>query len=152
MQPRTALAFWAASAHCWPISSPPSTSTPKSFRAGLLSICSSPASVDTRVCPIPGAAPALGLIKPHESTMGPLLQLIQVPLDGILSSGVPTTPPSLVSSANMTPMPLSMSITKVFNTTGANEDPWETPLVTAVHQDFELLITTECNCPTTFHH
>ncbi|KAK4811312.1 LOW QUALITY PROTEIN: hypothetical protein QYF61_024448 [Mycteria americana] len=38
---------------------------------------------------IPGVAPtqdpALGLVEPHEVHMGPLLQLVQAPLDGILS-------------------------------------------------------------------
>jgi len=42
MQPRTRLAFWAASAHCQITSSFSSIRTPKSFSTGLLSIPSSP--------------------------------------------------------------------------------------------------------------
>uniref|UniRef100_A0A8C0E917 ABC-type glutathione-S-conjugate transporter n=1 Tax=Bubo bubo TaxID=30461 RepID=A0A8C0E917_BUBBB len=42
MQPRTWLAFWAVSTHCWLTVSFPSTNTPKSFSLGLLSIHSSP--------------------------------------------------------------------------------------------------------------
>ncbi|KAK4822266.1 hypothetical protein QYF61_012105 [Mycteria americana] len=65
---------------------PPNARTPKSFSAGLLSIPSSPKPVL-----IPGVALthvqdlALGLVEPHEVHMGPLLELVQVPLDGILS-------------------------------------------------------------------
>ena len=42
MQPRTHLAFWAASAHCQLMSSFLSISTPKPFSSGLLLISSSP--------------------------------------------------------------------------------------------------------------
>uniref|UniRef100_A0A8D0FDG9 ABC-type glutathione-S-conjugate transporter n=1 Tax=Strix occidentalis caurina TaxID=311401 RepID=A0A8D0FDG9_STROC len=42
MQPRTWLAFWAVSTHCWLIVSFPSTNTPKSSSAGMLSIHSLP--------------------------------------------------------------------------------------------------------------
>uniref|UniRef100_A0A663N7B8 ABC-type glutathione-S-conjugate transporter n=1 Tax=Athene cunicularia TaxID=194338 RepID=A0A663N7B8_ATHCN len=42
VQPRTRLAFWAVSTHCWLTVSFPSTDTPKSFSAGLLSILSLP--------------------------------------------------------------------------------------------------------------
>lgn len=61
-----------------PASPPPAL--PESFWAGLLSISSSPAWMDTRDCSDPGAAPALGLLKPHE-----IPKLAQVPLGGILS-------------------------------------------------------------------
>ena len=42
MQPRTQLAFWAVSTHCWLTVSFPSTNIPKSFSLGLFSIHSSP--------------------------------------------------------------------------------------------------------------
>ncbi|KAK4812205.1 hypothetical protein QYF61_009097 [Mycteria americana] len=42
LQPRIRLAFWAADAHCWVMLSFSSTSTPKSFSLGLLSIHSLP--------------------------------------------------------------------------------------------------------------
>jgi len=38
MQCRIQLAFWAASAHCWVMLSFSSSSTPKAFSSGLLSI------------------------------------------------------------------------------------------------------------------
>jgi len=40
MQPEIRLAFWAVRAHCWLMSIFPSTSTPRSFLAGLHSILS----------------------------------------------------------------------------------------------------------------
>ena len=46
MQPRICLAFWAARAHCWFMSSLPSTRTPKSFSARLTSIVLYPAYID----------------------------------------------------------------------------------------------------------
>lgn len=65
-----------------------SSSSSKSFLAGLLLIGPSP-----RLCEwIPGIAPtiqeqglALGLVEPHEFHMGPLLEVVQAPLDVILS-------------------------------------------------------------------
>ena len=44
MQPRIQLAFWAVRAHCWLVSSFPSTGTHGSFSSGLHSILSSPSS------------------------------------------------------------------------------------------------------------
>ncbi|KAK4825953.1 LOW QUALITY PROTEIN: hypothetical protein QYF61_003471 [Mycteria americana] len=79
---------------------------------------------------IPGIAPtqvhdlALGLVEPHQVHMGPLLELVQVPLDGI---PVSTGPLSLVSSANLLRVhliPLSMSLMKILN----NIEPLTTTL------------------------
>ncbi|KAK4808555.1 hypothetical protein QYF61_009858 [Mycteria americana] len=67
-RPRIPLAFWAASTHCRLTSSFSSISTPKSFSTGLLSITSSPSLIET-----------------EETDAGPLLQLVQVPLDDIPS-------------------------------------------------------------------
>ena len=82
MQPRTQLAFWAASAHYRLMSSFSSTGTPKSFSTELLSGRSSPSSYKY-----------LGLPQPKCSTlhlallnlMAPLLQPVQIPLDGFPS-------------------------------------------------------------------
>ncbi|KAK4812332.1 hypothetical protein QYF61_017109 [Mycteria americana] len=86
MQPRIWLAFWAASAHCQLTSSFSSTSTPKSFSAGLLSIPSSLKPVLILGITLTQLQdPALGLVEPQEVHMGALLELVQVPLDGIPS-------------------------------------------------------------------
>ncbi|KAK4821667.1 hypothetical protein QYF61_027135 [Mycteria americana] len=85
-QPRISLAFWAASAHCWLMSSFFIHQYPQVFlgRAALNPLIPQPVL-------IPGVALtqvqdlALGPVEPHEVHMGPLLQLVQVPLDGILS-------------------------------------------------------------------
>ncbi|KAK4826362.1 hypothetical protein QYF61_007956, partial [Mycteria americana] len=56
---------------------------------------------------IPGVAltqvqdPVVGPVEPHEVHMGPLLKLVQVPLDGILSLRHVNSSLSLVSSANV---------------------------------------------------
>ena len=84
MQSSVQLAFWAVSAHCWLMPSFSSTSTPKSFSAGLLSIPSSPVLILgaalTQVQDL-----ALGLVELHEIPTVPPLQLVQVSLDDILS-------------------------------------------------------------------
>ncbi|KAK4825966.1 hypothetical protein QYF61_003535 [Mycteria americana] len=92
---------------------------------------------------IPGVAPtqvqdpALGLVEPHQVHMGPLLQLVHVPLDDI-PSGVSTAPLSLVSSANLLrvhSIPLSMSLMKILNSTGPTIDhyPLDTIIQTIPH-------------------
>ena len=53
MQPRTQLAFWAVSAHCWVMLSFLSTNTPKSFSARLLYTPSSPSLYWWQVLPQP---------------------------------------------------------------------------------------------------
>jgi len=86
VQLRMLLAFWAASAHCWLMSSFSPTSAPKSSLAGLLSSPSSPQPVL-----IPGVAPTQMqdvvhvLVEPHEVHTGPPLKPVQVPLAGIPS-------------------------------------------------------------------
>jgi len=121
MQPSVQLAFWTESTCCQLLSSFSSTNTPKSFLEGLLSIPSL----------IPGVAPAqmqdlaLGFVESHEVHMGPFLQVVQVPLDDILSlwmashpSGVSTAALSLVSLTNLPrvhSIPWSMLLTKMLN-------------------------------------
>ena len=83
MQPRTRLAFWAASAHGQLMSHLSPTSTPKSFFTRLLSI---PHSVlKLGIAPTQVQDLALGLVELHEVHMGPLLQPVKVSLDGISS-------------------------------------------------------------------
>ncbi|KAK4818202.1 hypothetical protein QYF61_008586 [Mycteria americana] len=53
-------------------------------RAALYHIIPQPI-LKPRITPTQGQDPALGLVEPHEVRTGPLLQLVQVPLDGIPS-------------------------------------------------------------------
>ena len=58
------------------------------------------------------------------------------------SSGVSTTPPSLVSSADLLRVhsnSSSRSLMKKLNKTGPSTDPWGTPLVTGLQLDTALL-------------
>jgi len=67
---------------------------------------------------------ALGLVEPHEVHTGPLLKLVQVPLDGI-----PSAPLRLVSSADLLRVHsilLSRSQMKILNSTGPSTDPSDT--------------------------
>jgi len=73
------LAFRAASTHCWVMSSFSPPSTPKSSRAALSLLIPQP------VAPNQMQDLALRLVEPLEVHMGPLLELAQVPLDGIPS-------------------------------------------------------------------
>ena len=59
-------------------------------------------------------------------------------------SGVSTTPPSLVSSANLLMVHFnssSRSLLKKLNKTGPSTDPWGTPLVTGLQLDSARLMT-----------
>jgi len=67
-----------------------------------------------------------------------------------LPSTVSTSPLSLVSSANLLRMhsiPSPMSLIKMLKSTGPKTVPWGTLLVTSLHLDIELLITTLCLQP-----
>jgi len=115
VQPRVQLASWAASAHCWVMSSFLSTSRPKSFSSGLLSIHS-----------LPSLYLYLGLPQPRCRTLHlallNLMRLTQAHLSSLsrslwmasLPSSMSATSRSLVLSANMLrvpSVPLRMSLT-----------------------------------------
>jgi len=105
-----------------------STSTPKSFSSGLLSI-----HLWSRlIAPTHVQDLALGLVNLHEVHMVPPLKPVQVPLDGIpsLQCGNST---SLVLSANLLSVHailLSMSPAKMLNNTAPSTDRRGTPLLT----------------------
>ncbi|OWK62013.1 hypothetical protein RLOC_00001368 [Lonchura striata] len=84
MQPRTRLALWAGSAHGWVMSSL-YPQHPQVFLGRAALVCPSPACAGTGGCPDPGAPSTSDLVKPQEVPMGTLLELAQVPLDGIPS-------------------------------------------------------------------
>ncbi|KAK4816395.1 hypothetical protein QYF61_016712 [Mycteria americana] len=146
MQPRTWLVFWAVSAHCWLMSSFSSSSIPKSTSTGLLSIPSSPSLVlILRVAPTQVQDLVLGLVEPHEVHMGPLLKLVQVPLDDIPSLRYVnnTTQIGVIFKfAESFTRSFCLSLMKILNSTGPSADPRGTPLVTDLHLDTELLTTT----------
>jgi len=103
-----------------------STSTPKILlgRAALNPFMPQPLLIPG-VAPTHFQDPALLLVEPHEVHMGPLLKLVQVPLDGILSA-VLTTPLSFVSSANLLRVHLillSISLIKILDSIGPNTNP-----------------------------
>lgn len=102
------------SARCQLMSSFSSRSTPKSFLAGLLWICSSPSLYWYQGLPQPRCSTLpLALLKPHEFHMGPLLRLVQV---ASCPSGVLKGLLSLVSPADLLRMhstPSSMSLMKM---------------------------------------
>uniref|UniRef100_A0A8D2MI18 Cilia and flagella associated protein 410 n=1 Tax=Zonotrichia albicollis TaxID=44394 RepID=A0A8D2MI18_ZONAL len=64
---------------------------------GLLqgcSLCSSPAWIDPRRCPDPGAAPALGAVKPQETPMGPFWSFSRALWMALSFGSVTVTAPS----------------------------------------------------------
>ncbi|KAK4822069.1 hypothetical protein QYF61_009330 [Mycteria americana] len=136
MQPRTRLAFWAASTHCRLMSSFSSTGTPKSFSAGLLSIPSSPSLCRTLHLPL---LDLMRFTQAHFSSLSRSLWMTSRP------SAVSTAPLSLVSSANLLrvhSISLSMSLMRILNRTGPSTDSRGTPLVTDLHLDIEQLTAT----------
>ncbi|KAK4818440.1 hypothetical protein QYF61_013127 [Mycteria americana] len=84
-----------------------------------------PACTDMGVAPTQAQDLALGLVEPHEVRTGPPLKPLKVPLDGIPSSSMLTTPHSLVSLANLLrvhSIPLSVSLMKILSSTGPTID------------------------------
>jgi len=126
MQPKIWWIFWAASTHCQLMASFSSTSTPKSFSSGLLSIPSSALPVlILGVAPTQVQDPALGLVEPHEVHVGPFLRLAQAPLDGNPSFWFIscTTQLGVICRLAEGALNPSMSLMKILNSTGPNMDP-----------------------------
>ena len=84
-----------------------------------------PACIDTRGCRDPGAGLALGLVEPHEVHMGPFLDLVQVPLNGIPSLRCVnrTTQLGVICKFAEGALDPTMSLMKILNSTGPNTDP-----------------------------
>jgi len=68
---------------------------------------------------------SLGLVEPHEVHTGPLLKLVQVPLDGISSLRRVNCTTQLDVTCKLAEGALNptMSLLKVLNSTGASTDP-----------------------------
>ena len=114
MQPRIQLAFWAASAHWWLMSGFSSTSTAKSFLAGLLSIHSLPSLYLCLRLPQPMCrALHLALLNFVSFAQAHCLSLSGSLWMASRPSGVSTAPLSLVSTMNSLrahSIPLSVSL------------------------------------------
>jgi len=114
MQPRIQLAFWAASTHCLVTLSFSSTSTPKSFSSGLLSIPSSPSLYCYQRLLQPRCRTLLlALLNLMRFTRAHLSSLSRSLWMASLPSGVSTAPLNLVSSAiwlRVHSIPLSVSL------------------------------------------
>ena len=133
MHRRMPLVFLAARAHCWLMVNLSSTRTPRSLSAEMLSSRSTPSLYW-----------CMGLFLPTCRTLHlPLLNLIRFQSAELSSlsrsrwttaqpSGVSTTPPSLVSSANLLRVhssSSSRSLMKKLNKTGPSTDSWGTPVL-----------------------
>ena len=68
---------------------------------------------------------AFGFVEPHEVHMGPLLELVQVPLDGILSLRRVNRSTQFGAVCKLAEGVLdpTMSLMKILNSTGPNTDP-----------------------------
>ncbi|KAK4820500.1 hypothetical protein QYF61_000079, partial [Mycteria americana] len=87
---------------------------------------------------------ALGLVEPHEVHMGPLLKLVQVPLNGISSLRCVNRTTQLGVTCKLAEGALDPTvyvIDEILNSTGPNTHPGGTPLVTDLHLDIEPLTT-----------
>lgn len=84
-------------------------------------------------CPDPGAAPAPGLVEPHD-IMGPLLEFVQVPLDGSHPYVVSAAPTQLCVICKSAEGPLYPTVC-VINKNGKEHWPQDTVLRdTTCHQ------------------
>jgi len=68
---------------------------------------------------------AVGLVEPHEVHTGPLLKLVQVPLDGIPSFWCVscTAHPGVICKLAEGALDLTKSLMKMLNSTGPSTDP-----------------------------
>jgi len=122
MQPIIPLAFQAANAHCWLMSSSLSTRIPRSS-AALLSRSSSPT--------LYGIAPShmqhltLGLVEVHQVPVESLFKIVQVPLDIIPSfySINCTTQLGVISKIAEGVLSPTKLLKKMLKITSANTDP-----------------------------
>jgi len=146
MHPRIPLAFLATRAHYWLMVNLSFTRTPRSLSTELLSSRSAPKPVLVPGVVLPQVQdPALALVELHQVPLCPTLQPVQVSLMAAQPSGVSTTPPSLVSPADLLRVhsnSSSRSLMKKLNKTGPSTDPWGTPLVTGLQLDSAPLMTT----------
>lgn len=101
------VAHFATRAHCCLMFSLASTRMPSCFPAGWPPACSVPGFILFQFL-------QLSLLNFMRLLLSPFLQLFEVPLDGSRLPGISTTPPSLVSLANVLRVP-SASIIQVTN-------------------------------------
>ena len=77
------------------------------------------------VAPIQMQDLALGFVEPHEVHTGPLVELVQVPLDGISSFWYVkrTTQLGVICKLAEGELDLAKSLMKILNVTGPSTDP-----------------------------
>lgn len=105
-----------------------------------------PAWTDNRDCPDPGAAPSTWPYWILWDSHGPLLEPVQMSLDGIPSFRWSSPSLNLVSLSDklrVHSVPSSVPLMNIQSSIGLHTDPWGTPLDTDVHLDIELLATTQ---------
>jgi len=97
-----------------------------------------------RVAPAWAQDLVLGVFEPLEVHTGPLLELVQVPVDGILSLRCVdcSTQLGIICKLAEGALNPAMSLMNILNTTGPNTDPQGTSLVTDIYLDIELLTIT----------
>jgi len=87
---------------------------------------------------------SFGLVESHFVDMGPLCKPVRVPRHASLPSfycvNCNTQLGDIRKLAKGTPD--LTSLTKLLKSTSPNTDPWDIPLITSLHPDTELLITT----------
>ncbi|KAK4829842.1 hypothetical protein QYF61_006852 [Mycteria americana] len=123
LQPRIGLAFWHRAGSC-PAFHPPAPQV-LLHRAALNPFIPQPVLIPG-VAPTQVQEPALGLVKPHEVHTRPLLQLVQVPLDGLPSLRYVNCTTQLGVICKLAEGALNPTVyvlMKILNTTGPNTDP-----------------------------
>jgi len=127
IQPRGGLTFWAVRAHCWLMSSLPSTSTPRYFSPGLCSDLSSPSlywyKMLTQLRCNTMHLDLLNLMRFSWALCSRLSKSLWIASH---PSGVSIVPHSLVSSADLLRVhstPLSALLMKILKSIGPSTDP-----------------------------
>ena len=119
------------------------TPPPKSFSSGLLSICSLPSLYLYLELPWPRCRTLhLALLNFMRFTQAHLSSLSRSLWMAFLPSSVWTTPHNLVLSADLLrvySIPLSMSLTKILNTTGPTTNPWGMLLCVVLPTDIGVI-------------
>lgn len=123
MQPRTQLAFWAGRVLCLLRCS--LSCTPSPPWQGCSASVPPPACGDTGIALTQLQHLALGPVKTHDIPTSSLLELVQVPLDGIPSfrSVNCTSQLGVICKCAKCALVPSLSLMKILNNTGPNADP-----------------------------
>jgi len=92
----------------------------------------------------------LGLVEPHTTGLGPLIQSVQIPLQSLPTLKQMDTPAQLGVVCKLTEgtlSPLIQVIDEALNKTRPKTEPWGTPLVTRHQLDLTPFTTPLCAQP-----